>query len=617
MRFVLLLLLCLVNPVGHAEGLLDRLGGAKQPSFLPPDQAFGLQVTVRDAYTLQASFSITPGYYLYRDKISFTIKDDAAGIKAVNLPRGEMKQDPNFGMTEVFHRPFQAEITLDRPRAAATGIILNAVYMGCSEQGLCYPPIEKAVQINLPDAKTGLRAPPVPAMSEAPPPSLISLLPAAPASANLPDTENARIAQLFKGGNFWLIISFFFGAGLLLALTPCVFPMIPILSGIIVGRGRHITHAHAFLLSLAYVLGMAVTYAIVGVAAGYSGSLLSNALQTPWVLGGFAALFVLLALSMFGLYELQLPAALQSRLSDTSNRLHGGHLSGVFAMGALSAIIMGPCVAAPLAGALLYISQTHDAVLGGTALFVLALGMGVPLLLIGTSAGTLLPKAGPWMEGVKKFFGVTMLALAIWIVMPVIPLAAQMLAWASLLIFSAIHLHALDPLPPNSKGGRRLGKAVGVFALLLGVAYLIGALSGARDILRPLGSIVGTTPAATPALPFERIKGLAALEARIAQAQDKVVMLDFYADWCISCKEMERFTFSDPAIQARLKKAVLLQADVTANDADDKALLQRFQLFGPPAILFYDRNGRELPDARVIGYQDAAEFGASLNRAGL
>jgi len=220
MRFVLLLLLCLVNPVGHAEGLLDRLGGAKQPSFLPPDQAFGLQVTVRDAYTLQASFSITPGYYLYRDKISFTIKDDAAGIKAVNLPRGEMKQDPNFGMTEVFHRPFQAEITLDRPRAAATGIILNAVYMGCSEQGLCYPPIEKAVQINLPDAKTGLRAPPVPAMSEAPPPSLISLLPAAPASANLPDTENARIAQLFKGGNFWLIISFFFGAGLLLALTP-------------------------------------------------------------------------------------------------------------------------------------------------------------------------------------------------------------------------------------------------------------------------------------------------------------------------------------------------------------------------------------------------------------
>ena len=497
-------------------------------------------------------------------------------------------------MLQVFHDSFQGELALEAVDVKMP-LAVQATYQGCSDEGLCYPPIEKRYTLELTQVVS--TAPPV-------------ITPA-------PEDENSRIAQLFRDGNFWLIVSFFFGAGLLLALTPCVFPMIPILSGIIVGRGRQITHAHAFLLSLAYVLGMAVTYAIVGVAAGYSGSLLSNALQTPWVLGGFAALFVLLALSMFGLYELQLPAALQSRLSDTSNRLHGGHLSGVFAMGALSAIIMGPCVAAPLAGALLYISQTHDAVLGGTALFVLALGMGVPLLLIGTSAGTLLPKAGPWMEGVKKFFGVTMLALAIWIVMPVIPLAAQMLAWASLLIFSAIHLHALDPLPPNSKGGRRLGKAVGVFALLLGVAYLIGALSGARDILRPLGSIVGTTPAATPALPFERIKGLAALEARIAQVPGKVVMLDFYADWCISCKEMERFTFSDPAIQARLKKAVLLQADVTANDADDKALLQRFQLFGPPAILFYDRNGRELPDARVIGYQDAAEFGASLNRAGL
>ena len=590
MRRLLLLALFCFAPLAQA----DLLSFGNKPKFLPPDQAFVLKIEVVDQRTLRAHFTITPGYYLYRDKTTFSIANDTAKIAHVTLPPGETKNDPNFGVLQVFHDSFQGELALEAVDVKMP-LAVQATYQGCSDEGLCYPPIEKRYTLELTQVVS--TAPPV-------------ITPA-------PEDENSRIAQLFRDGNFWLIVSFFFGAGLLLALTPCVFPMIPILSGIIVGRGRHITHAHAFLLSLAYVLGMAVTYAIVGVAAGYSGSLLSNALQTPWVLGGFAALFVLLALSMFGLYELQLPSALQSRLSDTSNRLHGGHLSGVFAMGALSAIIMGPCVAAPLAGALLYISQTHDAVLGGTALFVLALGMGVPLLLIGTSAGTLLPKAGPWMEGVKKFFGVTMLALAIWIVMPVIPLAAQMLAWASLLIFSAIHLHALDPLPPNSKGGRRLGKAVGVFALLLGVAYLIGALSGARDILRPLGSIVGTTPAATPALPFERIKGLAALEARIAQVPGKVVMLDFYADWCISCKEMERFTFSDPAIQARLKKAVLLQADVTANDADDKALLQRFQLFGPPAILFYDRNGRELPDARVIGYQDAAEFGASLNRAGL
>jgi thiol:disulfide interchange protein DsbD len=396
-----------------------------------------------------------------------------------------------------------------------------------------------------------------------------------------------------------------------------MFPMIPILSGIIVGRGHKITHMHAFILSLAYVLGMAVTYAVAGVAAGYSGNLLSSALQTPWVLGSFAALFVVLSLDMFGLYELQLPTALQSKLSDTSNKLHGGHLSGVFGMGALSAIIMGPCVAAPLAGALLYISQTHDAVLGGTALFVLALGMGVPLLIIGTSAGAILPKAGPWMEAVKRFFGVMMLAMAIWIVSPVVPLSAQMLLWAALLIFSAIYLHALDPLPHTAHGMTKFGKSVGILALLLGVAYLIGALSGASDILRPLGNIGRATAEAPVTLRFERVKSSAELDARIAQAQGKTVMLDFYADWCVSCKEMERFTFSDAAVLAKLKNTVLLQADVTANNEDDKALLQRFQLFGPPATLFFDAQGKEQADFRVTGYQDAPQFLQSLKSAGL
>ncbi len=397
MRFATLLLSCLIASTANA-GLLDRLPGlgSKQPTFLPPDQAFNLQVTVRDAHTLQASFDVTPGYYLYRDKTTFAIEGDIARIRSVNLPRGEMKQDPSFGKVEVYHNSTQVEIALERPKGTAGGITLNATYMGCSEDGLCYPPISKTILLDLPDAKTGLRATPAPAMTEAPPPA-IAPQPVAPTN------ENTRIAQIFKDGSFWLVISFFFGAGLLLALTPCVFPMIPILSGIIVGRGHKITRMHAFVLSLAYVLGMAITYAAAGVAAGFSGSLISNALQTPWVLGSFSALFVLLSLSMFGFYELQLPSALQSRLTDTSNRLHGGHLSGVFAMGALSAIIMGPCVAAPLAGALLYIGQTHDAVLAG-ALFALALGMGAPLLLIGTSAGVLLPKAGAWMESVKKFF---------------------------------------------------------------------------------------------------------------------------------------------------------------------------------------------------------------------
>jgi thiol:disulfide interchange protein DsbD len=599
MRRLLLILLVCIAPLAQADFLSF---GSKQPKFLPADQAFGLEVHAVDQRTLLASFKVTPGYYLYRDKIIFSVADAKTKITRIDLPKGETKIDPNFGAMEVYHQSFQVEIVLEKVDASKP-LVLNASYQGCSDKGLCYPPIEKTLNIELTQT-----------LSEAPLPPTIS---ASSVIESSPKNENTQIARLFKDGSFWLIISFFFGAGLLLSLTPCVFPMIPILSGIIVGRGHKITHMHAFILSLAYVLGMAITYAVAGVAAGYSGNLLSNALQTPWVLGSFAALFVVLSLAMFGLYELQLPTALQSKLSDTSNKLHGGHLSGVFGMGALSAIIMGPCVAAPLAGALLYISQTHDAVLGGTALFVLALGMGVPLLIIGTSAGAILPKTGPWMEAVKRFFGVVMLSMAIWIVMPVISVTVQMLLWAGLLIFSAIYLHALDPLPHTAHGFTRFGKGVGVLALLLGVAFLIGALSGARDILRPLGNIGHATPEVPAVLHFERIKSSADLGAQIAAARGKTVMLDFYADWCVSCKEMERFTFSDAAVQAKLKNTILLQADVTANNEDDKALLQRFQLFGPPATLFFDASGKELADFRVTGYQDAPQFLQSLKSTGL
>ena len=609
MRLALLLLLCLAVPFSNADGFLDKLSnltGSTQPDFLAPDEAFGLDVIARDAHTLQANFSVTPSYYLYRDKITFSSKDSAIRVTAVNLPKGEIKHDPNFGDTEVFHQSFQALVTLDRSNDVVNDVTLNAVYQGCSEEGLCYPPITKVLHVNLPSAATGQLAPPM-------------LTEAAPPPSQAPMSEGSQIARLFKGGNFWLIVSFFFGAGLLLALTPCVFPMIPILSGIIVGRGHKITHMHAFILSLAYVLGMAITYAAAGVAAGYSGNLISNALQTPWVLGSFAALFVLLSLSMFGLYELQLPTALQSKLSETSNRLHGGHLGGVFVMGALSAIIMGPCVAAPLAGALLYIGQTHDAVLGGVALFVMALGMGAPLLLIGTSAGVLLPKAGAWMESVKQFFGVMLLALAIWIIQPLLPISVQMLLWAALLIFSAIYLKALDALPHNSSGWHKLLKGIGLFALLLGVAYLIGGLSGARDILRPLGSIGRAEAETSTTLQFYRVKDIADLDQRIAQAQGRgqLVMLDFYADWCISCKEMERFTFSDDSVRAKLKTVLLLQADVTANSEADQALLKRYGLFGPPGILFFGKQGPELVDFRVTGYQNASQFLKTLQGVGL
>ena len=628
-RYILFLCLALTSSLS-AAGFLDNLrlsGNTKQPIFLPPDQAFVLTVSVLNNHTLQADFKITSGYYLYRDKVGFDITPEsakAAGVRItkVTLPRGKMKYDANFGDMEVFLQPFQAEITLERTGNAAQTIMLQATYMGCSDKGLCYPPIDKQFSIALPAADTQSA---VTAQSSGAPATKATEqenLAASPAQQNQAVSppasgEQSQIAKLFKQGNFWLIVSFFFGAGLLLAFTPCVLPMIPILSGIIVGHGPNLTKMHGFILSLAYVLGMALTYAAVGVAAGLSGTLLTNALQTPWVLGSFAGIFVLLSLSMFGFYELRLPAALQSRLTNTSNRLHGGHLSGVFVMGALSAVIVGPCVAAPLAGALLYIGQTNDAVLGATALFALAMGKGVPLLVIGASAGTLLPKAGAWMESVQRFFGVLLLAVAIWLITPLIPLGVQMLLWAALLVLSSIHLHALDALPHNASGWHKLWKGIGILTLLLGIAYLIGALSGARDILRPLGGFGSAQTGAHTSLQFVRVKNVAELDARIAQVRGKTVMLDFYADWCVSCKEMERYAFADAKVQAKLKNTLLLQADVTANDDEDKALLKRFGLYGPPAILFFDGQGREQSEYRVTGYQDAAQFLQTLQNAGL
>ncbi|HKB60031.1 MAG TPA: protein-disulfide reductase DsbD [Gallionellaceae bacterium] len=603
--------LVLIAPV--RAGLLDTLHlGSGETKYLEPDKAFALDVTARDPYTLIARFRVTPKYYLYRSKVKFTLVAPDASIERIAMPRGKIKHDRYLGDLEVFHQSFQAALLLKRTGQAAEKVVLQATYQGCSEEGLCYQPIDKTFTVALP-AATG-PAPSPDAFMQSATAAQAGDQTAAPSGDQ---NDSSRIASLFRQGNFWLIISFFFGAGLLLAFTPCVFPMVPILSGIIVGRGHRITHLHGFILSLAYVLGMAITYAVAGVAAGFSGTMLSSALQTPWVLGAFAAIFVALALSMFGFYELQLPTALQSRLATASNKLHGGHLAGVFVMGALSAIIVGPCVAAPLAGALLYIGQTHDAFLGGSALFFMALGMGVPLLLIGASAGTLLPKAGAWMESVKRLFGVLLLAVAIWIISPLIPVSVEMLMWAVLLVLSAVFLHALDALPHNASHWHKLWKGCGILALLLGIAYLVGALSGAQDVLRPL-SVIGSARAEAPAtLKFTRVRSIADLDARLAQAAGRPVMLDFWAEWCVSCKEMERNTFADPKIQARLQNAMLLQVDVTADSADDKALLARYHLFGPPATLFFGHDGEELASARVTGYQDSTQFQQSLQAAGL
>ena len=580
---------------------LAGLARAEEP--LAPEEAFRFSARAVDARTLEARWAIADGYYMYRDKFRFALEGGTLG--APTLPPGKIKDDELFGKVETYRK----EVKILLPLEAAGPVTLKAVSQGCWDGGICYPPLNQQAPIEL-AAASGAPATTVDAVAPAP-----TVGPSAVRALARPADESSRIADLLKNANLAQALVSFLGFGLLLSLTPCVFPMIPILSGIIVNHGHAVSHLRAFVLSLAYVLGMALTYAAVGVAAGLSGTLLSAALQNAWVLGSFALVFVALAFSMFGFYELQLPAALQTRVADTANR-QGGSLPAIALMGALSALIVGPCVAAPLAAALLYIAKTGNAVLGGAALFVMALGMGLPLLLVGAFSRSLLPKSGPWMEGVKKFFGVVMLATALWLVSPVIPLWLQMLGWALLLLIPAIYLHALDPLPPHAHGWQRLGKGLGVALLLGGAAMLMGVLGGARDPLQPLGFLRGGAAAEAPPPTFERIASIEGLDARLAEsaAAGKPVMLDFYADWCVSCKEMVRFTFADPQVALRLKQFVLLQADVTANTARDTALLKRFGLFGPPGIIFFDAGGRELGDLRVVGFVPAEQFLPTLER---
>lgn len=599
---------------------VSTLGFAAEP--LSPAQAFIFSARALDAHTLEARWQVAEGYYLYRNKFAFHLMANPAGEKSTGelgkaqLPSGKMKQDDLFGAVETYRQEVTIRLPLNTTTKAVTSksITLQAVAQGCWDGGICYPPQTYIAQIALPEAVAG--APSAP--------------PSGSTRSAATGNESSRITHLLNGGHWSLIVLSFFGFGLLLSFTPCVFPMIPILSGIIVNHGHAVSHGRAFMLSLAYVLGMAITYAAAGVAAGFSGTLLTSALQNGWVLGGFAAIFVVLAFSMFGFYELQLPSALQSRLANTANR-QGGSAWAIALMGALSALIVGPCVAAPLAGALLYIAQTGDALLGGAALFSLALGMGAPLLLVGTFSRSLLPKSGPWMEGVKKFFGVLMLATALWLASPVLPVWLSMLGWALLLIIPAVFLSALDPLPVHAHGMLRLGKGLGVVILLGGIAMLLGVLGGSKDPLQPLDFLrrsdtqdapangtKASLSAVSPAPTFIKIHTLAELDEQlktVARTTKKPVMLDFWAEWCISCKEMERFTFAQADVAKRMQDFVLLQADVTENDAADRALLARFGLFGPPGIIFFDAQGQEKTGQRVVGFQNAEQFLQQLERA--
>ncbi len=521
--------------------------------FLEPERAFVVSVRALDERAAEVRIVVAPGYYLYRE--AFRFDATAATLDAPDIPAGKVKFDQTFQKDVETHR---GDVRIRVPvREAGPEFKLAITSQGCADAGLCYPP--QTLQANVSLAGFGgnasarmltVAAPGVgggSAVSGSAVPA-----PGANAANSVESDDSASVLNVLRSGRLWAIAGAFALMGLLLAFTPCVLPMVPILSSIIVGQGNAVSRGRGLGLAAVYSLGMGLVYTALGVAAGLAGEGLAAALQTPWVLGAFALVMVLLALAMFDVFALRLPAALEQRLTDLSHGHGGGRLAGVFMMGALSALIVSPCVSAPLAGALLFISQTRDVVLGGAALLALSFGMSVPLLLVGASAGALLPRAGPWMLGIKKVFGVLLLGVAVWIIQPVLP--------PSLALWQA--------------------------------------------------------PAQAPALAFKRVHNVAELDAEL-KATTRPVLLDFYADWCVSCKEMERFTFTDPQVAALMSQALLLKADVTANHDDDRALLKRFHLFGPPGTIFFDAQGRELTGVRVIGYQDAARFTQTLKAAGL
>ncbi len=572
--------------------------GTPEDELLPPDQAFQFNGEIKDSNTLRVHWQIADGYYLYREKFAFTLSDDAAiQLGNYQIPHGKPKHEETFGDVEVFYHQIGFDLPLLRSNLNSVRISLTAKYQGCAERGVCYPPMEKTVFLELPvSGNQNLSTP------------------------SYPISEQSQIAQTLKNRTVWFTAVSFFGFGLLLAFTPCIFPMIPILSGIIIGQGDRITAFQGFLISLSYVVASALTFTVFGILAGLFGSNLQVIFQEPWVITTFSFVFILLALSMFGFYTLEVPAVIQSKLTLMSNNQKHGTILGAAIMGCLSTLIVGPCVAAPLAGALIYIGQTGDATLGGLALFALGMGMGAPLLLIGVSAGKLLPKVGPWMNVTKSVFGVGLLAVAIWLMERILPISVTMVLWAILLIIPAVYMGAIDVLPVNASGWRKLWKGTGLIMLTYGILMLVGVASGSKNILQPLQALANSASIpSSPELVFEPVVSISDLEKRLISAgnQGQWTMLDFYADWCVSCKEMESFTFSDPKVQALLSRVVLVQADVTKNSTQDKELLSRFDLIGPPAILFFSPNQEEQKSLRIIGYKNADDFILHLKQIGV
>lgn len=585
LRLCLLLLCCLAS----LPAVADQLP-------LPADQAFVFNAKIGDNQTLLLNWHITPGYYLYRDRFSFELTAPAnAKIGSVQLPAGIAKQDDILGNYQIYEGDVTIPVVIKN--AQGQPITLTMHYQGCSEYGFCYPPIKKTIRMALVQTQT------------VPVPTTTIVKPAAVPVIKV-TKQLTPFTELLASHHYAAIVFSFICFGLLLSFTPCVLPMVPILASIIVGQRQTITTLKAFTLSLTYVLSMAITYAVLGLLAGLAGSYVQAAMQNPWVIGIFCTLFVLLALSMFDCYELRLPSRMQEGIMNASNRQQGGTYIGVAIMGCLATLILSPCVSAPLVGVLAYISQTGNATLGGLSLFAMGIGMGIPLLFIGTTGGAYLPKAGPWMQAIKATFGFILLGLAVYLLARIIPGPVALALWGILLFFAGLYLGALECAPKAD--WQRFWKGIGLLSVLYGTVLLFGALQSNADPLQPLTwRSVNTTPSSSSVtVAIQRVKGLANLQNALQQAvaQHKSVMVDFYADWCADCKEMERSTFSDPQVQSALKDVVWLQADITANDADDTALEQYFNVTAPPTILFFNNRGQEIATQRIYGAKNATDF---------
>jgi thioredoxin:protein disulfide reductase len=579
---------------------------AATDELLPVDQAFVLNARFDKPNELTVGWQIAPGHYLYRDKLSFRAEGKVE-LGRASLPKGKPHKDENFGDVEVYYDYVEAKIPFSRASANALDVVLTAGFQGCRENSVCYPPGEQTMALVLP------------ATSEFPGGAAGSTSGASAGPVSEQDQWSARIV----GGSFWAMVGWFYVGGLLLAFTPCVLPMVPILSSIIAGQGGTVSTSRGFFLSLSYVLGMALTYTTAGALAALLGGQVQAVFQKPWIITLFAGVFVLLSLGMFGLYELQMPTAIQTRLANLANKQQGGTFVGTAVMGALTSLIVTTCVAPPLVGALAVIGQKGDVARGATALFAMSIGMGSPLLLVGASAGQLLPKVGPWMNTVKASFGVLMIGMAIWMMQRVLPGAVTLALWAVLVFLTGVFLGAFEALPESPRASRRLAKGVGMLACLYGALLLIGATLGGDDPLRPIPDrVLATGPVGTGALgstaaqklQFRKIQSVAALDAALAEARaaGKPVMLDFSAEWCVSCKEMEARTFPDPGVIGALKPFLLLRADVTDNNDDDQALLKRFHSYGPPTIAFFDVHGTERENFKLVGFVPPPEFAAHV-----